>query len=97
MLSFSMSLGTIASIIQQFHTIVSWNDVKTAEYYNIINNVGRPELNVTGATVGLDLVLFYIRMSPHFRQTFDLVLISNRVLYVQCGRDAGGFLVSGPI
>lgn len=63
MLSFSMSLGTLASIVQQFNTIVNWNDVKTSQYENVVANVGRPELNVTGASTGLDLVLFYIRMS----------------------------------
>ncbi|KAJ4416235.1 hypothetical protein N0V85_002359 [Neurospora sp. IMI 360204] len=91
-----MSLGTLASIAQQINTTANWNDVKTSQYNNVVANVGRPELNITGASTGLDLVLFYIRMSPLFCQTSDPVLISDRVLFLQCGRHAGRFLVSRP-
>lgn len=61
MLSFFVSLHTIASIIQQIHTIVRWSDIKTEQHANLVANVGNPELNITGASTGLDLVLFYIR------------------------------------
>ena len=71
MLSFSMSLGTLASIIQQIDTIAYWNDVKTSQYENVVANAGRPELNVTGASTGFDLVLFYIRMSNFPTQFSD--------------------------
>lgn len=64
MLGFFVSLHTLASIIQQIHTIIRWRDVKTAEHNNIVANVGNPELNITGGATGLDLVLFYIRASP---------------------------------
>ncbi|CCC06717.1 hypothetical protein SMACR_00744 [Sordaria macrospora] len=72
MLSFSMSLGTLASIVQQFNTIVNWNDVKTSQYENVVANVGRPELNVTGASTGLDLVLFYIQ---YYSYNVDAMLV----------------------
>ncbi|EAA33395.2 hypothetical protein GE21DRAFT_6482 [Neurospora crassa] len=72
MLSFSMSLGTLASIIQQIHTIAYWNDVKTSQYENVVANAGRPELNVTGASTGFDLVLFYIQ---YYSYNVDAMLV----------------------
>ena len=64
MLGFFVSLHTLASIIQQIHTIVRWRDIKIEQHANVLANVGNPELNITGASTGLDLVLFYIRGSP---------------------------------
>ncbi|KAK4647238.1 uncharacterized protein QC761_123630 [Podospora bellae-mahoneyi] len=61
MLGSFMVLHTFTSIIQQIHTIAWWNDIKTAQWQNVVANVGNPELNITGASTGLDLVLFYIR------------------------------------
>ncbi|KAL2264359.1 hypothetical protein VTK26DRAFT_5785 [Humicola hyalothermophila] len=61
MLGLFVCLHTMASIAQQIHTIVRWRDIKTAEYENIVANVGNPELNITGGGTGLDLVLFYIQ------------------------------------
>lgn len=61
MLTFFVSLHTVASIMQQIHTIVAFKDVKTKEWENIAANVGSPELNITGGATGLDRVLFYIR------------------------------------
>ncbi|GAB1316708.1 hypothetical protein MFIFM68171_06918 [Madurella fahalii] len=61
LLSSFMALHTVASIIQQIHTIVLWRDIKTSQYDNLVANVGNPELNITGASTGLDLVLFYIQ------------------------------------
>ncbi|KAK4196310.1 hypothetical protein QBC40DRAFT_309997 [Triangularia verruculosa] len=61
MLGSFMLLHTFASIIQQIHTIIWWNDIKTAQWQNVVKNVGNPELNITGASTGLDLVLFYIQ------------------------------------
>ncbi|KAK4149562.1 hypothetical protein C8A00DRAFT_18758 [Chaetomidium leptoderma] len=61
MLGFFVTLHTLASIIQQIHTIVRWRDIKTEQHANVVANVGNPELNITGASTGLDLVLFYIQ------------------------------------
>ena len=66
LMCFFMSFSAIASIIQQFNTMVNWVDVKTSQWENVVANVGRPELNITGASTGLDLVLFYMRSSPDF-------------------------------
>ncbi|KAK4031355.1 hypothetical protein C8A01DRAFT_42182 [Parachaetomium inaequale] len=61
MLGFFATLHTLASIAQQIHTIVRWREIKIAQYDHLVANVGNPELNQTGSSVGLDLVLFYIQ------------------------------------
>jgi hypothetical protein len=61
MLGTFVTLHTLASIIQQIHTIARWRDIKTEQWENTRDNAGNPELNITGASTGLDLVLFYIR------------------------------------
>ncbi|KAK1756005.1 hypothetical protein QBC47DRAFT_402173 [Echria macrotheca] len=61
LLGASLTLSVLASIIQQAHTISKWNDIKTAQWENVVANVGNPELNITGASTGLDLVVFYIQ------------------------------------
>ena len=53
--------GAASSITQQIHTIIWWKDIKTEQHANLVENVGNPELNITGASTGMDLVLFYIR------------------------------------
>jgi hypothetical protein len=61
MLGFFVTLHTLASVIQQIHTIIRWRDIKLEQYDNLVKHVGNPELNIAGASTGLDLVLFYIR------------------------------------
>ncbi|KAI0834296.1 hypothetical protein F5Y06DRAFT_175002 [Hypoxylon sp. FL0890] len=61
LLSYSTLLGTVASIIQQFHTFIWWRDVKTEQYEYTAEHLGNPEIAVAGPSVGLDLVLFYIQ------------------------------------
>ncbi|KAL2168222.1 hypothetical protein VTG60DRAFT_281 [Thermothelomyces hinnuleus] len=61
MLGFFVTLHTLASVIQQIHTIARWRDIKLEQYKNTVANAGNPELNITGASTGLDLVLFYIQ------------------------------------
>jgi len=45
------------------HTILLWRDIKVGQFENSIANIGNPELSLSGASVGLDLALFYIRES----------------------------------
>ncbi|KAK6084141.1 glycoside hydrolase [Seiridium cupressi] len=54
-------LSTMASIIQQLHTMIWWTDVKTAQWEHLKTNVGSVEVAIAGPSVGLDLVLFYIQ------------------------------------
>lgn len=61
MLSFFVSLNTLCSIIQQLHTLIAWNDIKTEQYNYRVANVGNPEITFAGGCRGLDLVLFYIQ------------------------------------
>jgi hypothetical protein len=60
-LAYSTLLGTLASITQQLHTMIWWNDVKVEQWEHSIANIGSIEVAVAGPSVGLDLVLFYIR------------------------------------
>ncbi|KAL7623791.1 hypothetical protein AAE478_005344 [Parahypoxylon ruwenzoriense] len=61
LLSYFTLLGTVASIVQQFHTLIWWRDVKTEQYEYTVAHLGCPEIAIAGPSVGLDLVLFYIR------------------------------------
>ncbi|KAK4246537.1 hypothetical protein C7999DRAFT_15333 [Corynascus novoguineensis] len=61
MLGFFVTLHTLASVMQQIHTIARWRDIKIEQHQNTVANAGDPELNITGASTGLDLVLFYIQ------------------------------------
>ncbi|KAH8911429.1 hypothetical protein BR93DRAFT_333855 [Coniochaeta sp. PMI_546] len=60
-LSFFVSLNCLASIIQQIHSIVAWNDVKTDQYHYVVTHVGNPEIVIAGPSQGLDLALFYVQ------------------------------------
>lgn len=64
LLAFSTFLSTAASIAQQVHTLVRWEEVKTDQFHYVQEHVGRPELVLAGPSYGLDLVLFYIRTLP---------------------------------
>ncbi|KAI0181673.1 hypothetical protein GGR52DRAFT_584061 [Hypoxylon sp. FL1284] len=63
LLSFLSLLGTVTSIVQQFHTLVWWRNIKVEQYEHTITHLDSPEVAIAGASVGLDLVLFYIRKS----------------------------------
>ncbi|KAG7284787.1 hypothetical protein NEMBOFW57_009399 [Staphylotrichum longicolle] len=78
MLGAFVSLHTLASIAQQIHTIARWCDIKTEQHANIVANVGNPELNITGASTGLDLVLFYILIGCFARGAIMLLAILGR-------------------
>ncbi|KAH8677573.1 hypothetical protein BX600DRAFT_131645 [Xylariales sp. PMI_506] len=54
-------LSTLASMIQQIHTIVAWEAVKTAQWENSVANAGSVEVAISGASTGIDLGLFYIQ------------------------------------
>ncbi|KAM7198160.1 glycoside hydrolase [Rhypophila sp. PSN 637] len=56
-----MNLSSISSISQQIHTIHKWRDIRVAQHAYLVEHVGNPEINVTGGSVGADLVLFYIQ------------------------------------
>ncbi|KAI0390011.1 hypothetical protein F5Y17DRAFT_469247 [Xylariaceae sp. FL0594] len=60
-LSVATCLSTAASIAQQLHTIIRWEDVKTEQLNYVMRHLGSPELIIAGPSYGLDLVLFYIQ------------------------------------
>lgn len=96
MLGLLMSLHTLASVVQQIHTIIRWRDIKTEQYANLVANVGDPELNITGGSTGLDLVLFYIRTWPGIRHENTSDTGARRVLRLQRRIHARLFLVRHP-
>ncbi|KXJ96827.1 hypothetical protein Micbo1qcDRAFT_229632 [Microdochium bolleyi] len=61
LLSAASLLGTVASIIQQCHSIGWWAEVKWEQHRYALANVGSPSLIVAGANTGLDLGLFYVQ------------------------------------
>lgn len=61
MLAFYTALATLASMGQQLHTYLRWTSIKLAQYDYVRANLGNPELSVAGPSVGVDIVLFYIR------------------------------------
>ncbi|KAI6081507.1 hypothetical protein F4821DRAFT_273083 [Hypoxylon rubiginosum] len=74
LLSYLSLLGTITSIVQQFHTIVWWRDVKIEQYEHTITHLGSPEIAIAGPSVGLDLVLFYIRKLEYYTYNAEAML-----------------------
>jgi hypothetical protein len=61
MLSGFVIVNIIASIIQQIHTMVWWNDAKQAQHKDLVDHVGNPEVAITGGSAGIDLALFHIQ------------------------------------
>ncbi|KAI1311754.1 hypothetical protein F5Y03DRAFT_391310 [Xylaria venustula] len=61
LLSYTTFVNTAASIAQQLHTIVLWNEIKTTQFYYVQKHFGSPELAIAGSSYGLDLGLFYIQ------------------------------------
>ncbi|KAI0517326.1 hypothetical protein F5B22DRAFT_645961 [Xylaria bambusicola] len=61
LLSCTIFVSVAASIAQQLHTIVLWEDIKTNQFHYVHDHLGSPELAIAGPSYGLDLVLFYIQ------------------------------------
>ncbi|KAK8129807.1 hypothetical protein PG999_002187 [Apiospora kogelbergensis] len=61
MLGYFTCLSTLASIIQQIHTIVDWRDVKIDQYNSAVANQGSIVVAVAGPSTGLDLGLFFVQ------------------------------------
>lgn len=60
-LSFLTTISTAASITQQFHSIINWRDIALAKFERIAADPRNPELSISGASEGFDLILFYIQ------------------------------------
>ncbi|KAJ2997915.1 hypothetical protein NUW58_g497 [Xylaria curta] len=59
--SYATFISILASIAQQLHTIVLWDDIKTTQFYYVHSHIGCPELAIAGPSYGVDLWLFYIQ------------------------------------
>lgn len=66
LMSIASLFSTVASICQQGHTIVWWTDIKKNQFEYSVANVGKPEIALAGASMGVDRVLFYIRKHALF-------------------------------
>ncbi|KAK8086572.1 hypothetical protein PG994_001546 [Apiospora phragmitis] len=64
MLGYFTFLSTLASIIQQIHTIVDWRNIKIDQYNTAAANHGSIVVAVAGPSTGLDLALFFVRTLP---------------------------------
>lgn len=60
-------------MLQQLHTYLRWSSIKLAQFDYVRANVGNPELSVAGPSVGIDIVLFYIRWFPSVLRTSALL------------------------
>jgi hypothetical protein len=60
-LSYLCLLSTLCSLIQQIHVIVWWRDVQIAQHEFKVNDPHNPDLLLANGSVGMDLVLYYIR------------------------------------
>ncbi|TLS29368.1 hypothetical protein PpBr36_00942 [Pyricularia pennisetigena] len=72
-MSVTTAVATIASMIQQAHTIINWRDIKIAQFTREETEAWNPELSVTGSTEGLDLILFYIQFFCYNAEAILLV------------------------
>lgn len=46
---------------QQLHTYLRWTTIKLEQFDYVRANADNPELSIAGASVGIDIVFFYIR------------------------------------
>lgn len=81
MIGYFTFLSTMTSIIQQLHTMILWDDVKTAQWEHARDNVGSVEVAIAGPSVGLDLVLFYIRTSRDTRHVPTGTLTGSKNIF----------------
>ncbi|KAK7948679.1 glycoside hydrolase [Apiospora aurea] len=61
MLGYFTFLSTLASILQQIHTIVDWRNIKIDQYNVAVANQGSIVVAVPGPSTGLDLGLFFVQ------------------------------------
>jgi hypothetical protein len=69
LLAAATGVSTVASMIQQIHTILWYKDLMREQFARKANYLENPELVTANGAFGLDLVLYYIRTSkpPGFR------------------------------
>jgi hypothetical protein len=85
LMSVSGLVSTLASIIQQCHTIVWWSDIKIGQQAYALANPGRPEMVVAGPSYGLDLVMFYLRESGRGGGDGVVETAASRYLFLDSG------------
>ena len=57
-------LSTVASLIQQINVVTFYRDVTFTQFEEKLANPHSPDQSIANGSVGMDLVLFYIRGFP---------------------------------
>lgn len=61
MISYFTALSIVASLVQQTHDLVRYEDVLKEQFQNTKLHPGNPEIAIANGSVGVDLVLYYIQ------------------------------------
>jgi hypothetical protein len=69
LLAGSTGISTIASISQQIHDIILYEDIVKEQFRRRNTVFHNPELAIANASFGVDLVLYYIRKPTHCSPT----------------------------
>ncbi|KAK4031182.1 hypothetical protein C8A01DRAFT_51632 [Parachaetomium inaequale] len=79
LLSFFVSLHTLASIAQQIYTIVRWRDIKFDQYNYLVAHIDDPQLSSQNTMTGLVRALFYIQ---YYSYNVESLLLANSIFQV---------------
>ncbi|KAK7920647.1 hypothetical protein PG985_008669 [Apiospora marii] len=79
MLGYFTCLSTLASIIQQIHTIADWRNIKIDQYNTAVAMSNSIVVAVAGPSTGLDLGLFFV---PFLKKIGPSTNISAKILAV---------------
>jgi hypothetical protein len=60
-LAYFTLLSTTCSLVQQIHGLIRWREVIEEQFLYMKVHAGSPELVISNSSVGVDLVLYYIR------------------------------------
>lgn len=68
LLAYFTLISTTASLIQQIHVIAFYRDIEVQQYEARVKDPFSPDARVANGSTGMDLILYYIRMSKFWGQ-----------------------------
>jgi hypothetical protein len=76
-------LSTTASIIQQIHDIARWQDIAAEQFMRKVANPDSGYLSIGNGSVGLDLVLYYIRKEGRsfLKFSVEILIVARSEFY----------------
>lgn len=74
LLAYFALMSTVGSMIQQIHVIAFYRDVVTEQFEDKLKNPTNPDSRLANGSVGMDLVLYYIRQSVLIYQASVLLI-----------------------